>query len=214
MAMTLPRVLLADDHALVIEAMRKLLEPHCNVVGVVLDGLSLMEAAPLLKPDVVVVDIAMPLLSGLEAGRQLKTMMPAVKLVFLTMNEDPELAIEAMRGRASGYLLKTSAASELFQAIQVALKGGSYVTPRIAKGMREAFIRDPEAKTLGKTVTPRQREVIQLIAEGKSMKEAAAILNVTPRTIAFHKYGVMEHLGFKNTASLIEFAIKNHIAIV
>jgi len=166
--MALPRVLLADDHALVIEAMRKLLEPHCNVVGAVLDGLSLMEAAPLLKPDVVVVDIAMPLLNGLEAGRQLRTIMPAVKLVFLTMNEDPELAIEAMRERASGYLLKTSAASELFQAIQVALKGGSYVTPRIAKGMQKAFIRDPEAKTLGKMVTPRQREVIQLIAEGKS----------------------------------------------
>jgi len=211
--MALPRVLLADDHALVIEAMRKLLEPHCNVVGAVLDGLSLMEAAPLLKPDVVVVDIAMPLLNGLEAGRQLRTIMPAVKLVFLTMNEDPELAIEAMRERASGYLLKTSAASELFQAIQVALKGGSYVTPRIAKGMQKAFIRDPEAKTLGKTVTPRQREVIQLIAEGKSMKEAAAILNVTPRTIAFHKYRVMEQLGFKNTASLIEFAIKDHILI-
>jgi DNA-binding NarL/FixJ family response regulator len=156
----------------------------------------------------------MPLLSGLEAGRQLKTVTPGVKLVFLTVNEDPELAREAMRGRASGYLLKTSAASELFQAIQVALKGGSYVTPRIAKGMQEAFIRDPEAKTHGKKVTPRQREVLQLIAEGKSMKEAAAILKLTPRTIAFHKYRVMEQLGSKNTASLIEFAIKNHIGIV
>jgi DNA-binding NarL/FixJ family response regulator len=212
--MTLPRVLLADDHTLVIEALRKLLESHCHVVGAVLDGLSLMEAAPVLKPDVIVADIAMPLLSGLEAGRQLKTMMPAVKVVFLTMNEDPELAIEAMRERASGYLLKTSAASELFQAIQVALKGGSYVTPRIARGMQEAFIRDPEAKTHSKTLTPRQREVIQVLAEGKTMGEAAAILKLTPRTIAFHKYRVMELLGFKNTASLIAFAIKNHIAIV
>jgi DNA-binding NarL/FixJ family response regulator len=120
----LPRVLLADDHTLVIEALRKLLEPHCNIVGAVPDGLALVNAAPPLKPDVIVADIIMPLLSGLEAGRQLKTMMPAVKLVFVTMNEDPELAMEAMRDKASAYLLKTSAASELFQAIQVALKGG------------------------------------------------------------------------------------------
>jgi DNA-binding NarL/FixJ family response regulator len=211
--MALPRVLLADDHTLVIEALRKLLEPHCTIVGTVPDGLSLVQAAPSLKPDVIVADIVMPLLGGLEAGRQVKTMMPAVKLVFVTMNEDPELAIEAMRERASGYLLKTSAPSELFQAIQVALKGGSYVTPKIAKGMQEVFIRDPQLKTHDKRLTPRQREVIQLLAEGKSMKEAAAILKLTPRTIAFHKYRVMEHLGFKSTASLIEFAIKNHILI-
>jgi DNA-binding NarL/FixJ family response regulator len=211
--MTLPRVLLADDHTLVIEALRKLLEPHCNIVGLAPDGLSLLEVAPILKPDVIVIDIVMPLLGGLEAGRRLKAMMPAVKLVFMTMNEDPELAIEAMRERASGYLLKSSAASELFQAIQVALKGGSYVTPRIARGMQDVFIRDPQAKSHHKKPTPRQREVIQLLAEGKTMKEAAAILKVTPRTIAFHKYRVMEQLGFKDTASLIEFAIKNHILI-
>jgi DNA-binding NarL/FixJ family response regulator len=208
-----PRILLADDHRLVIEALRKLLEPHCSIVGLAPDGLSLLEIAPILKPDVVIVDIAMPLLSGLEAGQQLKNIMPAVKLIFITMNEDPGLAIEAMRGRASGYLLKSSAASELFQAIQVALQGGTYVTPRIAKGMQDAFIRDPQAKIRDKRVTPRQREVIQLLAEGKSMKEAAAILKLTPRTIAFHKYRAMEQLGFKNTASLIEFAIKDHILI-
>jgi len=211
--MALPRVLLADDHTLVIEALRKLLEPHCNIVGLASDGLSLLEVAPALKPDVVVVDIGMPLLNGLEAGRKLKTMMPAVKLVFMTMNEDPELAIEAMRERASGYLLKSSAGSELFQAIQVALKGGSYVTPRIAKGMQDAFIRDPQLKIHDKRVTPRQQEVIQLLAEGKSMKEAAAILKITPRTIAFHKYRAMEHLGIKTSANLIQFAISNHILI-
>jgi len=211
--MALPKVLIADDHTLVVEALRKLLEPHCNIVGAVLDGLSLVEAAPLLKPDVIVADIIMPFLSGLEAGRQLKATMPAVKLVFLTMNEDPDLAIEAMREKASGYLLKSSAASELFQAIQIARKGGSYVTPRIAKGMQEAFIRNPQTKAHEKKLTRRQREVVQLLAEGKSMKEAGAILKLTPRTIAFHKYRVMEHLGFRSTASLIEFAIKNHILI-
>jgi DNA-binding NarL/FixJ family response regulator len=140
-------------------------------------------------------------------------MMPTVKLVFVTMNEDPEIAREAMREGASGYLLKSSLHQELFQAINLALKGGSYVTPRIAKGIEEAFIRDPEAKRTDKTLTPRQREVIQLLAEGKSMKEAADVLKVTVRTIAFHKYKVMETLGVKNTASLIQFAIYNHIVI-
>ena len=211
--MTLPRVILADDHTLVIEALTKLLQPQCNIVAAVPDGLALIEAARMFKPDVVVTDVVMPLLSGLEAGRQIKALMPAIKLIFMTMNEDPDLAIEAMRERGSGYLLKTSAASELFKAIQVALKGGSYVTPRIARAMEEAFIRDPKAKPNDKKLTPRQREVIQLLAEGKSMKEAAAILKLTPRTIAFHKYRVMEHLGYKNTASLIEFAIKNHILL-
>jgi DNA-binding NarL/FixJ family response regulator len=208
-----PRIVLADDHTLVLEALRKLLETRCNIVGTASDGLALVETALSLKPDVIVADIVMPLLSGLEAGRQIKTIMPTVKLILMTMNEDPDLAIEAMRERASGYLLKSSAASELFQAVQVALKGGSYVTPRIARGMQEAFIRDPEPKLHSKRLTARQREVIQLLAEGKSMKEAAAILKLTPRTIAFHKYRVMEHLGVKNTASLVEFAIKNHILI-
>ena len=129
------------------------------------------------------------------------------------MNEDPEIARKAMQERASGYLLKSAAASELFQAVQVALKGGSYVTPRIAKGMEEVFIRDPQAKTHDKRLTPRQREVIQLLAEGKSMKEAADILDITPRTIAFHKYQVMENLGIKSTAKLIQFAIENHILV-
>lgn len=211
--MPLPRVLLADDHTLVIDAFRKLLESRCNIVGTAADGLTLLQIAPKLKPDVVVVDIAMPLLSGLEAGRRLKAMMPAVKLIFITMNEDPDLAMEAMRGRASGYLLKSSAASELFQAIQLALKGGSYVTPQIAKGMENIFVRDPEGKKRGKKLTPRQREVLQLIAEGKSMKEAGVILQLTARTIAFHKYRMMEDLGIKTTADLIQFAIKNHVVI-
>jgi DNA-binding NarL/FixJ family response regulator len=203
-----PRVLLADDHTLLVEGFRKILETSYDVVGTVKDGLALLDAAPILKPDVILIDVAMPRLNGLEAGRRLKKMMPGVKLIFLTMNEDPDLAAEAMRNGASGYLLKTCAASELLDAIRAALKGKSYVTPKIARGMREAFIQNPQGKNPDKELTPRQSEVIQLLAEGKSMKEAADILGVTPRTIAFHKYRMMEELGIKTNAELIRLGIK------
>jgi DNA-binding NarL/FixJ family response regulator len=209
--MKLPRVLLADDHTMLLEAFRRLLEGRCEVVGAVSDGRALLRDAPILKPDVMVVDIGMPLLNGLEAGRRLKEMLPSVKLVFLTMNEDSDLAAEAMRSGASAYLLKNSAASELFRAIQDALKGKTYVTPKIARGMQQAFIRSPGGRCHPKTLTARQREVIQLLAEGKSMKEAADFLNVTPRTVAFHKYRIMEELGLKTSADLVQFAIKNRI---
>jgi DNA-binding NarL/FixJ family response regulator len=208
-----PRVLLADDHTLLVEAFRKLLESAYEVVGTVGDGHSLLDAAPTLKPDVVLIDVAMPRLNGLEAGRRLKQIMPAVKLIFLTVNEDPDLAVKAMRQGASGYLLKTSAASELFHAIQAALKGSSYVTPQIARGMQEAFIGDPQGKKRDKELTPRQREVIQLLAEGKSMKEAADVLGVTPRTIAFHKYTMMKDLGIKTSAELIRVCIKKQVLV-
>jgi DNA-binding NarL/FixJ family response regulator len=208
----LVRVILADDHTLVLEAFRKLLEPHCDVVGTVSDGRALLDLALALKPDAVLVDIAMPLMNGLDAGRQLKEKAPRIRVVYLTMDEDPDLAAEAMRAGASGYLLKTCAPSELLHAIQEVLRGGSYVTPQIARGMQEAFIRDPRPKQRHKALTPRQNEVIQILAEGKSMKEAADVLKVTPRTIAFHKYQIMEKLQLKTTADLIRFAIKNRIA--
>ena len=211
--MICPRVLIADDHSLLTEAFRKLLEPHYNVVGIFTDGLALLRAAPVLKPDVVVLDVIMPLMGGLQAGRQLKTILPAVKLIFVTMNEDPEVAREAMKLRASGYVLKSSAAGELFEAIQLSLRGRSYISPQIAKGMQENFIRNPEGEHHAKRLTPRQREVLQLLAEGKSMKQAADVLEVTPRTIAFHKYRMMEHLGIKNNSDLFLFAVKNHILI-
>ena len=211
--MALARVMLADDHTMLVEAFRKLLESQCEVVGTASDGRSLLETAPRLKPDVIIVDIAMPLMNGLEAGLRLKELMPTTKLIFLTMNEDSDLAVEAMRCGASGYLLKSSAASELMQAIQMALKGKSYVTPQIARGMQKAFINDPRPKNRIKTLTPRQREVVQLLAEGKSMKEVASVLNVTPRTVAFHKYRVMEELSLNTTADLIQFAIKSRILI-
>ncbi len=203
-----PRVLLADDHKLLLEAFQKLLEPDCEVVGGVADGRALLAAASELEPDIIVLDIAMPLLNGLDAGGQIKKMMPDVKLIFLTVNEDPDFVSEAFRVGASGYLLKSSAASELFQAIQDACLGRTYVTPLVAQGMVDSFIEGPKRRKASGKLTPRQREVLQLLAEGRSMKEAAAILNVTPRTVAFHKYRMMDELRLKTNAELIRFAIK------
>jgi DNA-binding NarL/FixJ family response regulator len=212
--MAFSRVMLAEDHTILVEAFRKLLEPHFEIVGTVSDGLALLEAAAQAKPEVIVIDIAMPLLNGLEAGIRLKKQMPAVKMIFLTMNEDPDLAVEAMRSGASGYLLKRSAASELIRAIHLSLKGKTYITPLIARGMQNAFINDPHPKKHAKVLTPRQREVVQLLAEGKSMKEAAGMLNVTPRTVAFHKYRVMHELHLETTAELIQYAIKTRILVL
>jgi DNA-binding NarL/FixJ family response regulator len=205
--------MLADDHTMLVEAFCKLLSPTCVIVGAVSNGRALLDAAVRLKPDVIVVDIGMPLLNGLEAAQQVKSKMPSVKLVFLTMNEDPDIAVHAMRLGASGYLLKSSSASELFQAIQAVLRGKSYVTPRIARGMQEAFIRNPPGKEHEKTLTTRQREVMQLLAEGKSMKEAADVLDVASRTVAFHKYRIMEEWGLKTNADLVRFAIKSRIVV-
>jgi DNA-binding NarL/FixJ family response regulator len=212
--MALPRVMLADDHTILLEAFRKILEPHCEIVSTVADGLALLETAPKLKPDVIVADISMPLLNGLEAGARLKELMPTMKLIFLTVNEDPELAVEALRSGASGYLLKTSALSELIGAIQLAVKGKSYVTPKIAQLMQTQFINNPPgAKARDKILTARQREVVQLLAEGKSMKEVASVLNLTARTVAFHKYRVMKALNIKTQADLIRYALESRILI-
>jgi len=210
---TPPRIMLADDHTILLEAFRKLLEPLFEIVGMVSDGRALLDAAPNLKPDVIVVDVGMPLLNGLEAGLRLKEMMPSTKIIFLTMNDDPDLAMNAMRSGASGYLLKRSAAAELINAIHLSLKGKSYVTPQIARGMEKAFINNPNPKSRAKALTPRQREVVQLLAEGKSMKEVASVLHVTPRTVAFHKYRVMDELNLQSNAELIQFAIKSRILV-
>ncbi|UCE85038.1 MAG: response regulator transcription factor [Deltaproteobacteria bacterium] len=204
--MSRTRVLLADDHTLLLEAFTKLLEPACEVVGAVGDGRALLEHARELEPDVIVLDISMPRLNGLEAGRALKKLLPRVKLIFLTVNEDPDVAAEALAIGASGYLLKRSAASELFRAIQQVADGNSYVTPLVADSAGDPRRR----KALGR-LTSRQREVLQLLAEGHSMKEAAALLNVTPRTVAFHKYRLMGELGLKTNAELVQFAIKQGI---
>ena len=206
-----PRVLLADDHRLLREAFAQLLEPGCDVVGAVADGRALLAAAQELRPDIVVLDIAMPLLNGLDAARQLKGLLPEVRLIFLTVSEDPEVAAEAFRVGASGYLLKNSAASELFQAIQEVSQGRSYVTPLATQGLVGSLIRDPGPAQGTGQLSMRQREVLQLLAEGRTMKEIARILAITPRTVAFHKYRMMEDLGIKTSAELVRFAIKGHV---
>jgi DNA-binding NarL/FixJ family response regulator len=207
--MRAPRVLLADDHALLLGAFEKLLAAECEIVGQASDGRALVAAAEKLKPDVIVLDIAMPLLNGLEAGRQIKRKLRDVKLVFLTMNEDPELAAEAFRSGASAYLLKRSAASELTTAIREVMNGRSYVTPLITSGMVGSLLK--ERDTGEADLTSRQREVLQLLAEGHSMKEVANLLNLTPRTVAFHKYEMMKRLNVNSTAELIRYAVKRHI---
>jgi DNA-binding NarL/FixJ family response regulator len=206
--MTRSRILLADDHLLLLEAFKVLLEPEFEVVGTVTDGRMLLDEFARLHPDVVVLDIAMPLLNGLDAGRQLKAQRRAVKLIYLTMNPDPQLAGEALRLGASGYVLKSSAARELKQAIHEGLRGRSYITPLIT---REAVGSLIQHRSTRQELTMRQREVLQLLAEGRSMKEAAAILDLTPRTVAFHKYRMMEQLQLKSSAELVQFAMRQGI---
>ena len=208
--MAATRVLLADDHTLLLGAFEKLLASECEVVGTVTDGRELVQVAQRLRPEVIVLDIGMPLLNGLEAGRQIKQILPATKLVFLTMNEDSDLAAEAFRAGASAYLLKRSATSELLTAIREVTRGRSYVTPLITAGLMGSFIHPQERKPL-RELTPRQREVLQLLAEGHSMKQVADMLNVTPRTVQFHKYRMMQQLGIKSSAELIQFAVRQHI---
>jgi len=205
------RVLLADDHLMLLDALKELLEPIYEVVGLVTDGRALLKAAEKLRPDIVVIDIAMPQLNGLDAGRQLKQSMPRVKLIYMTMNEDPYLVGEAFRAGASAYLLKQGAGLELNRAIEVVLKGGSFVTPGVAKGLDDISMRDPKNRDLMPEPTARQREVIQLLAEGRTMKEVAKLLYITPRTVAAHKYTAMELLQVKTNAELIQYAIKHRI---
>ena len=206
--MTRPRILMADDHLLLLGAFKALLEPEFEVVGTVTDGRALLEECSRLHPDVVLLDVAMPLLNGLDAGRQLKAQRRSIKLIYLTMNPDPDLAGEALRLGAAGYLLKSSAAQELKQAIREALRGRSYITPLITSDVVSSLMepRPPRAE-----LTPRQREVLQLLAEGKSMKEVAAILDLTPRTVAFHKYRMMEQLRLKTSAELVKFAVQQGV---
>jgi DNA-binding NarL/FixJ family response regulator len=208
--MSRPRVLLADDHTLVLGAIERLLTPDCEVIGVVADGRALVEAVERVKPEVVVLDIAMPLLNGLDAGRQVKKVRPSTKLVYLTMHEDADLAAEAFRAGASAYLLKRSAASELLLAIREVMNGRSYTTPLITEGMLASFVNNG-GRAPALELTVRQREVLQLLAEGLSMKQAAARLNVTPRTVAFHKYRMMQQLQIRSSAELVQYAVRQHL---
>ena len=207
-----PRILIADDHTLVADLCTKLLETDFEVVGAVSNGRAMVRAASALKPDVIVVDIAMPVLNGLDAAQQVKEILPTVKVVFVTMNADIELAAEAFRRGASAYLLKTCAASEMLIAVREVLNGRSYMSRAICKDDVD-FLRRKEKKLVeeDERLTERQREVLQLLAEGKVMKEIADILNMTTRTVAFHKYRMMETLGAKSNAELVRYAIRHHI---
>jgi DNA-binding NarL/FixJ family response regulator len=206
------RILIADDHTLIAELCKKLLEVEFDVVGTVSDGHALVRAAGELKPDVIVVDISMPILNGLDAGQQVKEMLPAVKLVYLTMNPDIEVAAEAFRRGAHGYLIKTCAASELVLAVRDVLRGKSYISPALSRDTVN-FLRNQQKSMVNEDerLTPRQREVLQLLAEGKVMKEVSSILHMSTRTVAYHKYRMMEVLGAKSTAELVKYAIRNHI---
>jgi len=209
-----PRLILADDHTLIVDALKNLLQPEFEVVGTFADGRALLESAPKLKPDLVVLDISMPNMSGLNAGARLKELMPSVKLIYLTMNADPDMAGEAFRLGPSAYLLKNSAATELVRAIRDALRGGFYVTPLMTEGMVGSYVQKFKQRKSTSNLTLRQKEVLQLLAEGRSMKEAAFILNVSPRTIAFHKYTMMDHLHLRSSAALIEYAMKQSLVSV
>ena len=211
----LPRILIADDHTLVAEACKKLLDNDYEVVGTVNDGRSLVRAAVELRPHLIIVDVSMPLLNGLDAGQQIKELLPGVKLVFVTMNHDADLAAEAFRRGASGYLLKTCAADELVSAVRAALRGNLYLSSDL-KGKISSLRRRQNYECIvggENPLTERQREVLQLLAEGKAMKEIGDILDVSTKTVAFHKYRIMEMLGAKNNAELVRYAIRNHMLV-
>jgi DNA-binding NarL/FixJ family response regulator len=193
------------------DALRKILEPRYEVVGTVTDGRALLAAAASLQPEIIVLDIAMPQLNGLDAARQIKLTVPKAKMIFMTMNEDPDVVGEAFRAGGSGFLLKQAAAFELTDAIDKVLKGGTYVTPSAAEGQAKISLRDPKNREYSAAPTARQREVIQLLAEGRSMKEVASTLGITKRTVAAHKYAAMEILQLKTNADLVQYAIKNRI---
>jgi DNA-binding NarL/FixJ family response regulator len=209
------RVLLADDHKIVLDGLRSLLETEFELAGTVEDGRALVSAAQQLRPDVIVVDISMPLLNGIEAVRQIKKLDNQVKVVFLTMHPDVTYAIRAFEAGASGYVLKHSASSELLTAIHEAIKGRTYVTPMIAGELVQAYMggnyrQAEEAQQL----TQRQREILQLLSEGNSAKEIANLLNISPRTVEFHKYNLMSNLKLKSVSALIQYAIKHGFASV
>jgi DNA-binding NarL/FixJ family response regulator len=204
-----PRLLLADDHSLVIAGFKKLLEPEFEVVATVEDGRALVSRAVELEPDVILLDISMPLLNGLEAARQLHKLRPGIKLIFVTVHSEPDYAAEAFRAGASGYILKRSAATELVAAIRAVLSGRTYITSLISTtGL------GPSPAEPASALTPRQREVLQLVAEGKSAKQIASILNISLKTVEFHKGVIMNKLRLHSVAELTKYAIEHKITSI
>jgi len=204
-----PRVLIADDHSIVADGLRSILEKSCDVIGIVQDGRQLLIEAPKLKPDVIVLDIGMPFLNGLDAAERLKPLLPKVRFVFLTMKDDPNLAAAALNLGAVGYVLKHSAVSELLKAVSEVLQGKPYVTAKLqAENWAD---REARAQQLSKALTPRQKEVLQLLAEGRRTKEIADILSVSERTVMFHKYHMMKAFNLKSNSDLVLLALKHHL---
>jgi DNA-binding NarL/FixJ family response regulator len=209
-----PRVLIADDHSIMLAGLLKLVEPTCEVVGTVEDGRALVEAAKQLMPDLILLDISMPLLNGLDAAREIRKCAPDSKMLFLTMHASPTYATEALKAGGNGYLLKQSAASELPLAIEAVLNGQTYLTPAITRSVLETALKpnQRELKLAVADLTLRQREVLQLIGEGKNTKEVATLLNISVKTVEFHKGRLMEQLDVHSTADLIKFAIAEGLA--
>jgi DNA-binding NarL/FixJ family response regulator len=203
-----PRLAIVDDHTLLAEAFQALLEPGCEVVGTYSDPRAFLADAVRIKPDVTILDVSMPLLNGLDTARELTRLLPNTRIIFLTMNEDPDVAAEAFRLGAAGYLLKRSASAELPLAVREVLNHRYYITPLLTKDLVGSLFQEQHSRKPIYQLTTRQREVLQLLAEGRSMKEAADILHVSPRTVAFHKYRMMEHLQVHSTAALIQFALR------
>jgi DNA-binding NarL/FixJ family response regulator len=210
-----PRVLLADDHKIVLEGLKGLLKDEFELVGAVEDGRALVDQAATLHPDVIVADISMPHLNGIEAARQIKKTDKNIKIVFLTMHPDATYAANAFDAGASGFVLKHSAPSELVTAIHEVMKGRTYVTPLIAGDLIRTYQAGGSSeKDPFKKISPRQREILQLLAEGKSGKEIASILNISARTVEFHKYRMMEQLNIKTSAELVHYAMIHGIISV
>jgi len=199
--------MLADDHTFLVDAFTRLLDPEFEIVDTVGDGRALLERAPGLRPDVIVLDLSMPVLDGMDAGVELKGILPHTKIVVLTVADDSEIAALVLRQWASGYLLKKSACWELAKAIREVIKGNTYVTPQIAKKLAEEFVQDPRLDRK-KSLTFRQGEILQLLGEGRSTLETGAALNISTRTVAFHKYRIMREFGLKTNADLVAFAIQ------
>ena len=203
-----PRLVIVDDHTLLAQSVGKLLEPDYDVVGRYDDARHFLDEAPQIRADVAILDVSMPSMNGLDAARELRRRVPDTRIVFLTMNEDPDVAAEAFRIGASGYLLKRCAASELLTAVRQVVNGRFYITPLLTRDLLGTLEDQRQTPRAPGKLTPRQREVLRLLADGRSMKEAAALLNVSARTIAFHKYRIMEHLQAHSTAALIQIAVR------
>jgi DNA-binding NarL/FixJ family response regulator len=202
------RVAFVDDHTLFVEGCKKLLEAEYDVVGTYSDPRAFLLDFPQLKVDVVVLDVSMPHLNGLDTAREVLRIDPRVRVIILTMSEDPDIAAEAFRAGAAGYLLKRSAGSELSLAVREVMNKRYYLTPLLTKDLVGSLVHDSHARKPLYQLTSRQREVLQLLAEGRSMKQAAAILHVSARTVAFHKYRMMQNLEVHSTAELIQFAVR------